>query len=391
MLHSIAAQINQSISPDIMNTLSELGTRAYFPKSGILGQSADAKQCGINATIGIALEDDGNPMCLGTVSKQTTLIAGNLVPYAPSYGLPALRAEWRRRMLSVNPSLNETVVSNPVVTCALTHALSVVGQLLIKPGGILVLPDLFWGNYRLIFEQALGAKIVTFETFRNGGFNVQGCLDCLRSQAEGAVTLLLNFPNNPTGYNCTRSEAIQLRDGLTKIADERSGLGVIVDDAYFGLNYESGLLEESIFSMLADAHEALLAVKVDGATKEDYVWGFRVGFITLGYRGASSAALSALEDKCAGLVRGSISNAPRVSQAILLNAYEDPNFAREKQSKYEVMRHRYLALKTCFDETVGFSERFERLPANAGYFLCLRPKHVAADALRLHLIEHYDL
>ena len=164
---------------------------------------------------------------------------------------------------------------NPVVTCALTHALSVVGQLLINPGGILVLPDLFWGNYRLIFEQALGVKIVTFDDFQRRGFQCARLsrMPCVASRE--AVTLLLNFPNNPTGYNLARSEATQLRDGLTKVAEERRGLGVIVDDAYFGLNYEDGLLEESIFSMLADAHEALLAVKVDGATKEDYVWGFR--------------------------------------------------------------------------------------------------------------------
>ena len=143
--------------------------------------------------------------------------------------------------------------------------------------------------------------------------------------------------------------------------------------------------------MLADAHEALLAVKVDGATKEDYVWGFRVGFLTLGYRGASPAALSALEDKCAGLVRGSISNAPRVSQEILLNAYEDPNFAREKQAKYAVMKNRYLALRTCFDDTAGFSERFDRLQPTLAIFSAYDQKNVAADALRLHLIEHYDL
>ena len=48
----------------------------------------------------------------------------------------------------------------------------------------------------------------------------------------------------------------------------------------FGLVYENGIFKESLFSKLADLHENVLAVKVDGATKEDYAWGFRVGFIT---------------------------------------------------------------------------------------------------------------
>ncbi len=39
---------------------------------------------------------------------------------------------------------------------------------------------------------------------------------------------------------------------------------------------------ESIFGKLARASNNLLAIKVDGATKEEFVWGLRVGFITFG-------------------------------------------------------------------------------------------------------------
>jgi hypothetical protein len=38
---------------------------------------------------------------------------------------------------------------------------------------------------------------------------------------------------------------------------------------------------------LCDAHPNILAVKLDGPTKEDYVWGFRVGFLTFGIRDAT--------------------------------------------------------------------------------------------------------
>ncbi len=391
MHHPTAHRINQEIPSQILSVLSPFGQGAYFPKSGILGQSAQAKGCSINATIGIALEEDGRPMCLSPVSNQSTLPAHEIVPYAPSYGLPALRTHWQARLKAANPDLAAQTISTPVVTCALTHALSVVGQLLLERGGTLVLPDLFWGNYRLIFERGCDARLETFETFADGGFNVAGCLDTIRALPPGPATVLLNFPNNPTGYTCTVAEAVALKVGLAELADERGGLSVIVDDAYFGLNYQDTSFQQSVFALLVDAHEALLVVKIDGATKEDYVWGFRVGFITLGYKGATQEALAALEDKCAGIVRGSVSNAPRLSQMMLLNAYQDPQFVREKNEKYELLRRRYTALNTSFDGTVGFDNRFERLPSNAGYFLCLRPLDVEAEALRLHLVKHYDV
>ena len=165
----------------------------------------------------------------------------------------------------------------------------------------------------------------------------------------------------------------------------------MVDDAYFGLSYEDDVYPESIFSLLAGASPQLLTVKVDGATKEDYVWGLRVGFLTFGYRGAVPDALTALENKCAGTVRATISNAPRISQSVLLEAYQSETFEAEKAEKYQILRKRFEHLKAQFVAQDDFSERFTVLPSNAGYFLCLRPKEVASEALRTHLIAHYGV
>ena len=42
----------------------------FFPKKGILAQTADAKGKKINATIGAALEEDGTPMRLNSIAKK---------------------------------------------------------------------------------------------------------------------------------------------------------------------------------------------------------------------------------------------------------------------------------------------------------------------------------
>ena len=51
-------EILNQFNPHVYALLSERGRAIYFPKKGILSQSADAQSCSIDATIGMALEDD---------------------------------------------------------------------------------------------------------------------------------------------------------------------------------------------------------------------------------------------------------------------------------------------------------------------------------------------
>ena len=57
-------KIIQGKSSIVFELLSERGKEIYFPKKGILAQSAEAGKASINATIGTAVEDDGSPMRL---------------------------------------------------------------------------------------------------------------------------------------------------------------------------------------------------------------------------------------------------------------------------------------------------------------------------------------
>lgn len=104
----------------------------------------------------------------------------------------------------------------------------------------------------------------------------------------------MNFPNNPTGYTPDVQDGNAIIAAIKAAAEEGIKVVAVTDDAYFGLFFEDSM-QESLFGKLADLHDNVLAVKVDGATKEEYVWGFRVGFIT--YASSSKAALAALEQK----------------------------------------------------------------------------------------------
>ena len=288
----------RSSNPHVFDLLSDKGKAIYFPRKGILSQSGDARGKKIDATIGIALEDNGSPMVLDSLDSLLNLKNKEGFSYAPSFGRPEIRKNWKELMLKKNPSLQEFSISLPVVTCALTHGLSMAGYLFVNENDTIISPDLFWENYDLIFNHAYKGNIRTFPTFiDNSRFNLEGLKEEIRGSGTGKKIIILNFPNNPTGYTVTTLEALEIKKILVEAAEEGNDLVVFIDDAYFGLVFEEGILKESIFSLLANAHEKILAVKFDGPTKEDYVWGFRVGFITFGTALNTPALYTALEAK----------------------------------------------------------------------------------------------
>ena len=368
--------------------LSRMGRRMYFPSEGILGQSGEAKGCELNATIGMAFEEDGSPLVMKCFGKGVKLDKRAFL-YAGSYGLPKLRETWRAMELRKNPSLVGKRFSNPVVTNALTHGLRVAAELFADRADELLIPDLFWDNYELIFHEAVGCRVRKFNTFRRGAFDAGALREALAS--EGAKKLLiLNFPNNPSGYTATLADAKRIVAAVKAAAKAGKKIVVILDDAYFGLVYEKGVHGESLFAEFADLDENVLAVKLDGTTKEDYVWGLRVGFITFAFKGATDAQLKALEAKAAGDVRSGISNATSIGQHLALAAYSDPGYEAQKREKFVVLKERYCEVRRILACHPEYAKCFEAMPFNSGYFMCVRPIGVDAEKVRRRLIEAYS-
>lgn len=387
----LAEALNQDLqknAPAVYSLLSARGKSIYFPHKGILGQTAEARGAAINATIGTAFEEDGSPLALECMEAMVNVPSESFL-YASSFGVAKLRDEWGSLLQLKNQGLKGKKYSSPVVTAALTHALSVAGYLFVDGGDTMILPDLYWDNYELVFVESCGAKFSLYNTFLDGGFDVTAFSRALRAGGAGKKIVLLNFPNNPTGYTVTEKEAEALVRAIEEAAGEGNRIVVILDDAYFGLVYEEGVARESLFASLVDLHPNVLAVKLDGPTKEDYVWGFRVGFMTFGFKGANDAALKALEDKAAGVVRGNISNVANLSQTILLKGYTAAEYASQKKQKYEILAARAAKIRTVLGAHPEYAESFEAMPFNSGYFMCVRPVGVEAEAVRRELLTHF--
>ncbi len=387
-MNALAKKLNETLG-EAAGFLSAEGKRLYFPYGGILGQGAEAKGCDINATIGMAFEEDGSPLVMDCFAKNVSL-GRKAFLYAGSFGLPDLRAKWREMELKKNPSMKGVRCSNPVVTNALTHGLRIAAELFADPKDELVTPDLFWDNYELIFQEAVGCKIRHFNTFKKGAFDASAMKAALLAPGTKKL-LVLNFPNNPTGYTATLDDAKKIVAAVKAAARAGKRVVVILDDAYFGLVYEKGVHEESLFAEFATLHPNVLAVKLDGTTKEDYVWGLRVGFVSFAFKGATDEQLKALEAKAAGNVRSAISNVSSLGQHLALAAYASASYDKEKRQKYEVLHARYAKIRRLLKAHPDYAKSFEVMPFNSGYFMCVKPVGVEAEAVRKHLIEKYSV
>jgi aspartate/methionine/tyrosine aminotransferase len=400
-MNPIAKELNTLISqanPHILDMLSNMGKALFFPK-GILSQSAEAKVKAhrINATIGIA-KQDGHVLALPAVTRYVPGIdPDDYLPYAPSFGLPGLREQWRKDLFEKNPSLAGCNISLPVVTSGITHGVSIFSDMWIDPGNVVILPDMMWGNYNMTFTVRNQAEIVHYKAYDDGltRFNVDDFETVVRTQADinDKIITVLNFPHNPSGYSLTRQEAERVADILLDIARSGTHVVAVCDDAYFGLFFDEDTSKESLFARLAGKHERLVAVKLDGATKEDYVWGLRVGFITYGMA-ADPAAMDglnqALEKKTAGCIRGNISNASHLGQTLLLKAMADRDYHPQKQEKFDLLKQRAARIKTVLADPV-YRSGFDVYPFNSGYFMCIRLKDVDAEQLRCHLLDQYGV
>ncbi|MDJ0848999.1 MAG: aminotransferase class I/II-fold pyridoxal phosphate-dependent enzyme [Myxococcota bacterium] len=400
-LTPLARELDERLAkaaPEVRDLLAPLGRRLYFPTGGILAQSAEAKQKGhvANATIGIATEQ-GGPMVLPAM-------AGNLVDvdpadafnYAPPAGRPRLRELWREKLMAENPSLAGRRFSLPIVTSAITHGLMLAGDLFVGEGDRILCPDKLWGNYRLTFEVRLGAKIATFPFYAGNGFDTGGFAEALEREAEQRekLVVLLNFPNNPTGYVPTPAEGEAIVAALERVAAGGTRLVVLLDDAYFGLFYHLGgeSMTESLFGALANRHPNLLAVKLDGATKELFVWGLRCGFITFGPGRADTAeeVCEVLDAKVRGAIRSGISNVPMLSQTLVEKALGSGAIDAERKEKRETLRVRAERVHEVANAP-RFRESWKVHPFNSGYFMCVEVKGVEAERVRAHLLNEYGI
>ena len=388
MINPLAQGLNETLKGSVVDALmSDMGKRLYFP-NGIISQGGEAAKDAkfANGTIGMAVAN-GTPIELDSYKKSMpNFNPQETVAYAKTAGNPDLRKMWKEKIIEKNPSLKDKNFSLPILVPGLTAVLSYVCDLFIDEDKPLLAADPCWDNYELICSARRGSEFHQFKCFENGKFNIADLEVKMKADAEkyGSVRVILNFPQNPSGYSPTKSEAKEIVRIVKEIAESGKKVLVLSDDAYFGLNYEDDIEPQSLFAYLADLHENVLAIKADGPTKEDFAWGFRAGFVTFASKNLTDSQYTALTTKFMAAIRSSVSCSSTPSQTLVMHALTDPAHEAQKKELKKMLQVRYDAVRKFVD--THESKVLEVLPFNSGYFMSFHVKTGNAEDIRKKLL-----
>ena len=375
-----------------MSFFSKLGENIILPQDVLIQSKETAAIPGaINATIGIATSNK-KAMALPSINKVITEINNSeYLPYSPTPGLPKMRELWKEKILADNPSINKDFLSLPMVTTGITQGIDIAANLFSESGDALLLPNLFWQNYAQIYTIKLGNKIYKYNQFdENNEFSISNFKETLYSIKEDKISLILNFPNNPTGYTPSDVELNSLVHVISTYAKENKNKQLIIvsDDAYFGLFFEKNHKTPTLSATYKLAeNENCLIVKLDGITKEFYSWGLRVGFIT--YYTKNDELRNILLEKTQGYLRSTTSSPSNLSQQIAVRLLDNKQSLEEKEINDKIIEERYNELKQAIS-TEQLDQLVRVLPFNSGYFFTIKlPSNINAHEFRLKFLNEY--
>ena len=375
-----------------MSFFSKLGENIILPQDVLIQSKETAAVAGaINATIGIATANK-KAMALPSINKVITEINNSeYLPYSPTPGLPKMRELWKQKILKDNPKINDEYLSLPMVTTGITQGIDIAANLFSEAGDALLLPNLFWQNYAQIYTIKLGNNIYKYNQFdENNKFSIDNFKNVLYDIKQDKISLILNFPNNPTGYTPSTEELDELTIIIDRFAKDNPEKQVIIicDDAYFGLFFEENHKTPSLSSIYKlETNSNCLIVKLDGITKEYYGWGLRIGFITY-YTGNDNLREHLLE-KTQGYLRSTTSSPCNLSQQIAIRLLKDKDTYIEKKDNDKIIHERYIILKKSLDD-YKLSDSVTVLPFNSGYFFTIKmPSKINAHDFRLKFLHDY--
>ncbi len=393
----------------IFDLLSNFGKEIFQPPGIIEWSGRAKKEAEINATLGVAtgklseyLDSSSEKISifhLSAIKNQfNNFTPDQIFPYAPIVGVPAVRDNWKKwicyKLRKRNTPI-EPILTRPLITPGITMGVYVICKLFLAPGEKAVIPNKRWGNYDAIIKTNIGAGIKSFPLFLKNRFNYEGMKRAIIEVAknQNKVFLLLNFPNNPTGYSpnlaITKKICVALKE-----ASEESGkpLVVVTDDAYEGFVYDDSI-RHSIFSHLAEINKNIFVVKIDGITKELLFWGGRLGMITFSippYFGNKEKIEAELENKVVALVRSTISNSTKVVQEGVAAIISEPDkFLKEQIGVISSVGKRALALKKEIEKNLCPDVTAD--PFNSGFFAFLNINNISAEKFADLLLKKYKI
>ena len=200
-------------------------------------------------------------------AAQNALLAGDHF-YQPNNGKPRLRSALAHYMNGLYGT--SKTKQNITVTASGMQGLALTALALIDSGDHVVCIDPVWPNLGESFKIAGGQIDSTTLFARDGRWHLD-MEELLTKLTHKTKALLINSPNNPTGWVCSAEEQKTILDHCRK-----QGIWIVADDVYARL-YQHGSLAPG-FQHLANADDLLISI--NSFSKAWSMTGWRLGWIT---------------------------------------------------------------------------------------------------------------
>ncbi|MBI5508681.1 MAG: aminotransferase class I/II-fold pyridoxal phosphate-dependent enzyme [Deltaproteobacteria bacterium] len=195
------------------------------------------------------------------------LLSSGEIRYTPPDGISALKKavvqyteEHYGRLMSPD---------NVMASSGAKQAIMVAMQAVLNPQDEVVYPAPYWVSYPEMAKLcgAIGIPVVA----EDGGF--QPTLADMEDRIGAATKMvILNSPNNPSGYSYSR----EFVAGVVELCEKR-GLYLIMDDIYHRLLFD-GRRPISVYELAKDQSDGSKLIVVNGVSKMYAMTGFRIGW-----------------------------------------------------------------------------------------------------------------
>jgi len=404
----------------IYEAFSEVGKEIFLPEGIIYWGGRAKKEAEINGTMGTAFgyendfiesgEDRWVPCYLQNIKQFFNTDIFNVVPYASILGLIDSRERWKDWVIKKSELGNnknklkelEKYLTLTLFTPGITNGIFTCCKMFLNKGEYIISPNKRWGNYDNIIEKHIGAKIKSFKYFKDDRIDLESMEKAMEDviKTQGKLILILNIPNNPTGYIPTRSEANDLINLFKKTAEQNKKPFVILcDDAYEGYTFYKDAIKTSLFYDLLQLDENIIPIKLDGITKELLMYGGRIGALTIGlnkYWSNTDHELEQLkyeiDNKFSGLIRSTISSSNVFYQTILnflLSKQEIESTLQNRKKVEEMLHRRYNIINIELNQIKN--DEISVDPNRGGFFLFVNLKSIKATEFADLLLKKYKV
>ncbi|KAJ8904410.1 hypothetical protein NDN08_000928 [Rhodosorus marinus] len=319
------------------------------PEDAILGvtiaYNKDENPKKINLGVGAYRDDNGKPFVLSSVRAAEARIQSEKRPmeYLPVIG----DKEFLSNSLKLAFTEDNEFLKNDLI--ASIQALSGTGACRLgaefisrfhksSTGMPLVLmPSPTWANHPGIFRDG-GCEVGKYRYYDpdSCGFDLEGCVEDLKSAPVGSVVLLHACAHNPTGVDPTMDQWEVLSETI-----KRAGLLPFFDMAYQG--FTSGSLDidaGAVRKFVEDGHRVMLA---QSFSKNFGLYGHRLG--TLSMLTDSDKEKMAIESQLKILARTIWSNPPIQGSRIVNEVFKDNSFYNSWTEEMSRMANRIIDMR----------------------------------------------